>query len=65
MHKTYPYLLWSLEIDRSNKVWCVDITYIPMQRGSLYKVVCTLGLARLKLMLALLASAALILMMTA
>jgi len=25
-------------IDRSNQVWCQDITYIPMQRGFLYLV---------------------------
>ncbi len=38
LHKIYPYLLWGLEIDRPNKVWCVDITYVPMQRGFLYLV---------------------------
>ena len=37
-HKIYPYLLRGLTIDRSNQVWCVDITYIPMQRGFLYLV---------------------------
>ena len=26
-HKKYPYLLRDLEIDRSNQVWCTDITY--------------------------------------
>lgn len=35
-HKVYPYLLRDLVIDRPNQVWCVDITYIPMQRGFLY-----------------------------
>tara|TARA_B110000116_G_scaffold113636_1_gene98733 strand:+ start:629 stop:1006 length:378 start_codon:yes stop_codon:yes gene_type:complete len=29
-HKKYPYLLRDLEIDRSNQVWCTDITYIPL-----------------------------------
>ncbi len=29
----YPYLLRSLEISRSNQVWQVDITYIPMAKG--------------------------------
>jgi len=37
-HKIYPYLLRDLVIDRPNQVWCVDITYIPMQRGFLYLV---------------------------
>jgi len=37
-HKIYPYLLRDLTIDRPNQVWCVDITYIPMQRGFLYLV---------------------------
>lgn len=34
--RRYPYLLDKLEINRSNQVWCADITYIPMQRGFLY-----------------------------
>jgi len=37
-HKVYPYLLRGLAITRPNQVWCVDITYIPMQRGFLYLV---------------------------
>jgi len=37
-HKIYPYLLRKLAINRPNQVWCVDITYIPMQRGFLYLV---------------------------
>lgn len=37
-HKTYPYLLRGLRIDRPNQVWCADITYIPMRRGFLYLV---------------------------
>jgi putative transposase len=37
-HKIYPYLLRGLMINRPNQVWCVDITYIPMQRGFLYLV---------------------------
>jgi len=37
-HKIYPYLLRELSINRPNQVWCVDITYIPMQRGFLYLV---------------------------
>ena len=35
-HTVYPYLLRDLSIDRSNQVWCTDITYIPMKRGFMY-----------------------------
>ena len=35
-HKTYPYLLKGLSVDRLNRVWCSDITYLPMRRGFLY-----------------------------
>ena len=35
-HKIYPYLLRGLAIDRSNQVWAMDITYIPMARGFVY-----------------------------
>lgn len=37
-HKIYPYLLRSLDICYSNQVWSTDITYIPMEKGFLYKV---------------------------
>ena len=37
-HKTYPYLLGGLQIDRPNQVWCADITYLPMRKGFLYLV---------------------------
>ncbi|WP_442583664.1 IS3 family transposase [Mesorhizobium sp. ASY16-5R] len=37
-HKTYPYLLGGLRIERPNQVWCADITYLPMRRGFLYLV---------------------------
>ena len=37
-HRTWPYLLRNLVIDRSDQVWCADITYIPMRRGFLYLV---------------------------
>jgi len=40
-HKTYPYLLRRLEIERPNHVWCADITYITLAKDFLY-------LARLK-----------------
>jgi putative transposase len=35
-HKKYPYLLRNLEIERSNQVWCTDITYIPLGDGHVY-----------------------------
>lgn len=31
-----PYLLKGLNVDRPNKVWAIDITYIPMKNGFLY-----------------------------
>ena len=37
-HRIYPYLLRELEINRSNQVWCTDITYIPMAKGFAYLV---------------------------
>ena len=37
-HKTYPYLLGGLRVERPNQVWCADITYIPMRKGFLYLV---------------------------
>ena len=35
-HKIYPYLLRGLKIDRTNQVWAMDITYIPMAKGFVY-----------------------------
>lgn len=35
-HKKYPYLLRDLEIERSNQVWCTDITYIPLGDSHVY-----------------------------
>lgn len=35
-HKIYPYLLRKLPITRPNRVWAMDITYIPMARGFVY-----------------------------
>jgi len=32
----YPYLLKDLKIERSNQVWAIDITYIPMKHGFMY-----------------------------
>ena len=37
-HRVWPYLLRGLAIERSNHVWCADITCIPVQRGFLYLV---------------------------
>ncbi len=37
-HRVYPYLLKGMAIERPNRVWCADITYIPVQRGFLYLV---------------------------
>jgi putative transposase len=35
-HKIYPYLLRGMTIDRPNRVWAMDITYVPMARGFVY-----------------------------
>jgi putative transposase len=35
-HKRFPYLIKNLKITRSNQVWAMDITYIPVQNGYLY-----------------------------
>jgi len=32
----YPYLLRTLKVERSNQVWAMDITYIPMAKGFVY-----------------------------
>jgi len=37
-HKVYPYLLRNKVVERPNQVWAADITYIPMNRGSMYLV---------------------------
>ena len=37
-HRVYPYLLADLDINRSNQVWCTDITYLPMAKGFAYLV---------------------------
>jgi putative transposase len=36
-YEVYPYLLRSLDISHSNQVWSTDITYIPLEKGFLYK----------------------------
>lgn len=35
-NRIYPYLLRGLAITRADQVWCTDITYVPMPRGSAY-----------------------------
>jgi putative transposase len=35
-HKVYLYLLRKLDIQRSNQVWALDTTYVPMNRGFVY-----------------------------
>ena len=35
-HKTYPYLLRGLSIDRCDQVWSTDITYVRLSRGFAY-----------------------------
>jgi putative transposase len=37
-HYKYPYLLKGLKIERTNQVWAMDITYIPMRTGFMYLV---------------------------
>ncbi len=37
-HRTWPYLLKGLRVERPNQVWAADITYLPMRRGFLYLV---------------------------
>lgn len=38
-HKVYPYLLRNLDINCANRVWCSDVTYMPMASGFLYLTV--------------------------
>ena len=35
-HPKYPYLLKGVDIDRPNKVWSTDITYIKINGGTIY-----------------------------
>jgi len=37
-HLKYPYLLKGVKIERPNKVWSADITYLPMGRSHVYLV---------------------------
>lgn len=38
LERTFPYLLRGPAIERSNHVWALDITYLPMARGWVYLV---------------------------
>ena len=35
-HTIYPYLLRHVVVSRSNQVWALDTTYIPMEKGFVY-----------------------------
>jgi putative transposase len=35
-HKIHPYLLRGMVVDTPDKVWAMDITYVPMARGFVY-----------------------------
>src|SRR6202161_1527432 len=35
-HRIYPYLLRNLTIEKPNRAWAMDLTYIPMARGFVY-----------------------------
>jgi len=35
-HRSYPYLLRGVAVERPNRAWAMDITYIPMARGFVY-----------------------------
>ena len=37
-HRVYPYLLRDLAVDRPDRAWCADLTYLPMAHGFLYLV---------------------------
>ena len=42
-HAVFPYLLRNLTIERPNRVWCADISYIPMRQGFLYLLPSLIG----------------------
>jgi putative transposase len=37
-HRTYPYPLRGLAIERVNQVWSTEVTFIPMPKGFMYLV---------------------------
>jgi putative transposase len=38
-HKTYPYLIRNIDINRANQVWSTNITYLRIKGGMLYLAV--------------------------
>jgi putative transposase len=42
----YPYLLRGLAVTRSNQVWAMDITYIPMAKGFVFLAAVVDGCSR-------------------
>lgn len=38
-HKIYPNVLKGLSVERAGQVWCSDITYVPMHKGTMYLTV--------------------------
>jgi putative transposase len=38
-HTIYPYLLRGVTVERTNQVWALDTTYVPMARGFVYLTV--------------------------
>ena len=36
-HQIYPYLLRKVAVTKPNHVWAMDITYVPMARGFVYR----------------------------
>jgi putative transposase len=37
-HRTYPYLLHGVSIDRPDQVWGTDVTYVRLQHGFIYLI---------------------------
>lgn len=48
-HKKYPYLLRDIAIDKPDKVWSIDITYIKIKSGYVY-LVCLIDVFSRKIM---------------
>ena len=36
-HAVFPYLLRELDVTRSNQVWAIDITYLTIQGGFIWR----------------------------
>lgn len=50
-HREYikPYLFRGSKIERANQVWCIEITYIPMEKGFMY-MTAIINVSSLKIM---------------